>query len=404
MIVKDYKESTVDGFKRVSARVQWEDCARDDQEIYFSTDIKYADYLQINPDAFFAGCAIPAQYHGEKRIKIEGEICPVLKDGIETNMKWYQLWYGETYKPVVIEAAIRKSKLFDGNHRKAGLFLSGGIDSLYSLRHNKLTIPKEHPDSIQECFFVHGFDIGFDLNKQDIDRYYKVFQGLKSIADDAHVSLIPVFTNLRQLERRTDFWTHWYHGTALASVAHCFSSKISKVLIAASDTILTLKPHGSHPIADENLSSNEVRIKHDGLVARIDKVKLISEWNVAMRHMHVCFENPPDKINCGQCEKCLRTMIALVALGKLRDETSFEVKDISPYLMNKAKIHAKGHEVFVPYYREVIPLLRKQGREDLCRIIQRELGWRGNIRRFDEKYLNQTFIHLYANIRKLIRK
>ena len=62
-------------------------------------------------------------------------------------------------------------------------------------------------------------------------------------------------------------------------------------------------------------STEQTAIEHSGCEAtRVEKEGYISTYPVAMRNLRVCTQQLTD-YNCGQCEKCLRTMINLRAAG-----------------------------------------------------------------------------------------
>ena len=50
---------------------------------------------------------------------------------------------------------------------------------------------------------------------------------------------------------------------------------------------------------------------------RVDKVKIISDWDIAQKYLNVCWGRTADASNCGYCSKCLRTLLPLEILGKL---------------------------------------------------------------------------------------
>jgi hypothetical protein len=71
---------------------------------------------------------------------------------------------------------------------------------------------------------------------------------------------------------------------------------------------------GSHPLTDPLWSTEGTEIVHEGAeVGRADKVAKIAENPAALACLMVCANSVTS--NCGRCEKCLRTMIALRALG-----------------------------------------------------------------------------------------
>ena len=83
-----------DGMERVrlSCRIEWEDCDQPSKDIFIEADKPFGNDLAANPHAFLVGCLIPAMHWGEKRIKLAEEICPYLKEGLDTVMAIMRLW------------------------------------------------------------------------------------------------------------------------------------------------------------------------------------------------------------------------------------------------------------------------------------------------------------------------
>jgi hypothetical protein len=91
---------------------------------------------------------------------------------------------------------------------------------------------------------------------------------------------------------------------------------LGHVIVPASYHVNELFPWGSHPQLDPLWSSSAVTFEHHGHDAtRPEKVASIAGNDAAMAHLRVCWENPGNAYNCGRCEKCLRTMINLHAVG-----------------------------------------------------------------------------------------
>jgi hypothetical protein len=99
-------------------------------------------------------------------------------------------------------------------------------------------------------------------------------------------------------------------------VGHC--------LIASSYAYAQLHPWGSHPLLDPLWSTEAVEFTHDGCEAmRSEKVKAIARSGLALSTLRVCWANEQGEYNCGRCEKCLRTMLALHVAGVLERCTTF---------------------------------------------------------------------------------
>jgi len=384
MIIDDLRSEEKGNLARVVARISWEDCSKLPRELYYETDSKFAHDLTCNPHAFLTACLMPAMYSGERRIKIDGAIDPELLDGLDTAIKWVSKWHPDC-KPLKIEAKIA-SPIFSNSWR-AGQFLSGGIDSLATLRHNRLTYPQDHPRSIKVAFFVHGFDIGHDERDKELGYFQLALSHLKKVAHGANVTLIPVFTNVRHLNNDMDFWMNIFFGPALASVAHVFSNSLSIVHIASTWGPTRLSPCGSHPVLDPLYSSSTLRIVHDGIkYSRFEKIKLVSEWDVGLKNIRVCTNNSPNEINCGSCEKCITVMLVLLALDKIEQCDTFKGKDLTPQLIQQAlPTRILTRNLALLLYPDEINILKKNGYHELARFMEKQnaryQGYIGRARR-----------------------
>jgi hypothetical protein len=208
------------------------------------------------------------------------------------------------YAAVPVEAAVRQQLRLRPKRRVAAFF-TGGVDSFYTVA--------RHRDEIDMLVYVHGFDVRLDDSRFD----ELVITQLRLAAAALGKPLVEVWTNLRSVTDRYTDWTD-YHGSALASVALILASEFERIYIPATLTYAHLIPLGSHPLLDPLWSTEDVEIVHDGCEAsRLDKLSAISDDVVARSHLRVCWKNRAGRYNCGSCEKCLRTMVALQALGVL---------------------------------------------------------------------------------------
>jgi hypothetical protein len=379
MKIENLRSEKTENLAKVAATVIWEDCDRPSQEIYFETTQEFAQDLTCNPNAFLTACIMPAMRHGEARISIDAEICPELRDGLITAMSWIRHWY-EWYEPdrklVQIEAKTRSSLPTPRTPERAGWFCSGGIDSLATLRANRLNFPLEHPGSIKDGLFVYGACPGggeVETANEYLEAFERAVDSLSHVTEDAGVTLIPVYTNAQQLDNHHQFWIYEFQGAVLAAVAHAFSRRLTTVSISSGSDISGLAPHGSHPFLDENYSSYDLRIKHDCLtLSRLAKTKLVADWDVAFQNLKVCTKAQrmqPGMLNCGKCEKCIRTITTLLALGKLDQTRAFPEIGISEELLVNRVRPTSPYRLAC--YRELIPLLKDRGRHDLVRGIER---------------------------------
>ncbi len=392
---------------RVAATVAWEDCDRPTHEVYFETDESFSEGLSCNPHAFLVGCVIPAMHYGEERVFVDAEICPELRDGLITAMSLLRHWYYDPGRPLVrIEAGTRSDLPTPRTPERAGFFFSGGIDSFATLRTNRLGFPLEHPGSIKDGLLVYGLEL------DDPESFKPVLDSLSGVAQAIGITLVPVYTNVylnyrqEDAENHFDFWRDEFEAAAFSAIAHAFSRRFSVISLASSFDIPQLRPHGSHALLDPNYSSSDLRIRHDGIaLSRFAKTKVVAEWDVALQHLRVCNRYKRyqhGRLNCGECEKCVRTMLMLVAAGALDRTRAFPTDDVSEGLVRTAlRIRDSS---YVHYYQEMIVPLAERGRHDLVRAVECKIAeyhrrqkltdWNAMLRGLDRQYLGGSIFRL----------
>jgi hypothetical protein len=304
-------------------------------------DIQIKHKLSSGPvshtaDAFLIAGMFPAMKLGHD-LRIEGTVSPKLLHTTDTIQNIIKSWF-PGYTSVSIDAE-------NSNHtdltdqRGVGAFFSGGIDSYYTLL--------KHRDEITTLIFIHGFDI--QLEKREFrERASKAFRG---VAVAFNKVLIEVETNLAEsLEEISPSFIPAggdAHGAVLASIALLFSPQLKKVYIPASTPYYVLDPWGSHVLLDPLWSTEDVEIVHDGCEAtRVQKAALVAQSDVALKNLRVCLFKPEEGLNCEQCEKCLRTMAELRAVGALDRCSSFRSQlDLRTF----SKIKIEKHLLYYLY-------------------------------------------------------
>ncbi|MCG2721644.1 MAG: hypothetical protein L6290_06485 [Thermodesulfovibrionales bacterium] len=427
MKIDNFKSEKRANKKWIAATVRWEDCDHEDYEVYFETDEKFAEDFDSNPHAALSAYLIPALRHGEERILIDAEVCPEFKEGTNIAMNWMSHWfYGGDRKPVRIEAKTRSKIPTPQRPSRAGLLFSGGVDSMASLRTNRLNFPLEHPGSIKDGIFAYGFDVRFEESFDDM------VGSLSDIVEETGITLLTFSSNLFShylsleldllINKPEGVWPYQYQGGALAGAAHLFTKRLDAVKIASTFDIANLRPFGNHPMIEPNFSSHDMQISHDGVtLSRLDKVKLIADWDVGLQSIRVCNQlslwdgtsqsfrerNPikPGELNCGKCTKCVVTMLSLLVAGALHKASTFPSNDISADLIRSSFYPTEQN---ICEYVDLIAPLTEIGRDDLARAIERvvaiyldrEPGLKGWAKRFDRKYLNNNLAEFKRAIHK----
>jgi hypothetical protein len=143
------------------------------------------------------------------------------------------------------------------------------------------------------------------------------FNTAQETLESINIPLVPLSTNYRSIIELN--W-NLTHGTALASCLNNFKRRYSTGIIAGTFSYkyeFSKYISGSNPITDPLLSSSSLKILHDGAKYYRDKKVIgISKWNQGVNNLRVCYSGKQKHINCGKCEKCIRTKMIFEAHGR----------------------------------------------------------------------------------------
>ena len=360
--------SQTPGPPRVEARVIFEDTERPPVNLFFETSDDYRDSMHPDPNALLVSCLIPAWREGESRVLVDEPLCPILAFNLRAALAVLDRWYGNELGPYPsIESAVGYQARTPLNVEACSL-LSCGIDSLATLRWNRLKLPRDHPDAIGGVITVaHGEDPIERASSPDlIDAGRK--KAVVAVAAAADADAIPVRTNLWWLADDGHFYDRKWHGAFLASLAMMFGSRFHLAYVSSSRW---LGPWGSQAGLDGHYSSSYFRTQHYGFgVMRFEKTRLVADWPTALNSIRVCQNDDSGSSNCGTCMKCIETMTALVALGRLADSEAFDGDDVSSELIGTIiEYKMMVGDFQVDYFKALLPDLRRRGRDDLSRSI-----------------------------------
>ncbi len=375
MIIRNLAMHEAGGTATHTAMVAWEDRSHPEQMLTFAiaaADTAGSESDGPGADAFLAAGFPLAAVHGEARIKIEGQPCPMLVEGLRTVHAWWRSWGGMPDTAPRIETAGYRREHRTATPKRAVACLSGGVDGLHMLMRNRELYRPEDPAYIREALLVHGFDIGKRARDPENERYRMALGRLEPIAAEAGLRVIPCRTNLRHFPSLPDFWEHRQHGGALAAVAHAAVRGPAFLFIGSTYPLTHPVPNGSHAAVDGLFSSQRLSIVHDGArFSRLDKVRELAHWPTALAMLRVCSANVADMPNCGVCEKCLRTRLELLAVGV--EETAAFGPSLPPeQLWDCAAPKPIAGRAGV--YQELLPALRARGYGRLCRAIEENIA------------------------------
>ncbi|MGB1263298.1 MAG: hypothetical protein ACPG52_10335 [Cognaticolwellia sp.] len=256
---------------------------------------------ELRADAFVAACLIPSMKLGTD-IVIDDDI-PVSTTLIENLEKlqvifssWSKL-LGHTLTVIQIKGG-KRTKVASGWDKTISFF-SGGVDGTYTYL--------KHAKEIDYLLFAKGIDM--QLSSDDL--YNQALSNNREYLAREGKEIIPFETNVRFLGHEYDVGWSVSIGGGLSSIALAAGAK--KCYIASTYTCASMHPAGSNFITDHLWGNGFTEIVHDGDEStRINKLQSISKDSDVLNILRVCWHDKG--YNCGNCEKCLRTMAAIRSL------------------------------------------------------------------------------------------
>ena len=288
---------------------------------WFSFPVKFVPFISGRADPF-AASLLPLALILQEDLLINGPISPRLINGMREYQQAMSFWYPYMMHPVKIKASTQEALPLDQAGKNCVTLFSGGVDSSYTLMSHLPQHEQNPAYQVKGALFIHGMDIPL----QNKTSYEKSLQIFKMQLSPLGVDVISCATNLHYFSSGLLSW-EIAHGSALIGSGLVLDKLISSLLIPSSDTIDDLVPWGSSPMIDHLLSTETVKVIHQGsTVLRIDKVTAISSWQPARSFLRVCTdENNRSAVNnCSKCEKCLRTMTMLQACDALAEFKTFQ--------------------------------------------------------------------------------
>jgi hypothetical protein len=290
--------------KLKASHLEWQD-----KKLWYSFPKAYYNYITESYDPFLAAL-LPLALKTKSTLVLDGVVSERLVINCQQIMKIYSRWF-DNMNPIDIQA--KELVSYSANSKSVGSFFTGGVDSFYTVLKNLDTYQNE--SRITHLLYVHGFDI--DVDNQDL--FETVKKEIKLAVNGLELEHLFIKTNLRQITDQYVRWGEEQHGAALASAGLCLSPFLKTVYIPSSVSYSELYKWASHPNVDPLWSNEQLQFIHDGNEANRSQKILwqLSNSKVALKHLRVCWKNPNNKYNCGECGKCIRTKINLEVAGVL---------------------------------------------------------------------------------------
>lgn len=312
---------------------------------------------------------------------------------MDTVQDIFSCWYPAAKKiEITQEESVKRTPSVTD---RVGVFFSGGVDSWHTFL--------RHKDEITDLIFVHGFDIFLG----ETSLFEKTRANLQQAAEYYGKNLIIVKTNMREFMEPEVAYQKVF-GPALAGVGHALSDHFGKIYLSGSETYAAMFPDGSHPLLDPFWSSEAFELVPDGWgTDRLHKVEEIATSPAVLQTLRVCWKNPDGEYNCGKCEKCLRTMVELYAVGALGECKTFK-EPLNLKRLARMPIPREANYYFLEVslrYLETRPQF-KPTIKALQRAVRRA-RWENPLKDFkirQKRIWRQRYSGLYGFVKRLIKR
>lgn len=334
----------------------------DSKEVWFKVDKKYGEYLCYERGDAFVIAVLNYAMRNHHDIVSEAPLTEDLYYNIDKYLVDAIAQYNNDFYRPQITAEVASEPLPCAG--AVGTGISCGVDSLHALACQTSMKFKKH--NITHLTFNNVGSHGEGERAEKL--YHARLERPRRFAEEYGFEFVASDSNLQNVVEQNHFKSHTYSSLfavyclqKLYSVYYYSSGgyKYDEFTLIDFPTICC----GSYEMLSlPLLSTHNLRIYSEGEgMSRMTKLKSVVKYAPSYKYLNVCL-NEGD--NCGKCEKCVRTLLGLDALGAL-DKYS-PVFDIAYYRKHKKwylqqmliqMAHGK-HDYFemYPYFKNEITL------------------------------------------------
>jgi len=291
-------------------------------------------------------------------LRIDLPVDAWLKLNAENLLAVWRHWYPGLVKAIQIHAGTLPPGL---PKPEVVSSFTAGIDSFFTV----LRPP--------ECkHYIHV--LGLDMPIWKREAHARLTDRLERAAAQMGARFYRLATNLRETRWGKLPWETFAAGAALAG-SHLQMESLAGAGLIPSSELAPEIPWGSHPLTDPLFSTSSMRILHDGFSHnRLEKTEYVVQFPIVLENLHVCFigedTHGQDDRNCSRCGKCVRNMVALDAIGKLRECKTFDLSLYRVELAAQLEATSKKGRVILERLRE---LAERHNRADIVRCLDESL-------------------------------
>jgi hypothetical protein len=316
MIIHPVTSHIERGELHLTARIELERPPYDLPEtLWFRFPESQAHLVSDCADGFAVTLLAPALARGED-IHVRGTLSPRLASGLNEYQRVQNLRKPQRYRPIQIHADGYERRASEGS--KAATSFSGGIDSFFTVWTHTRQNEKFPGNELSYALLIRGFDFALE----DHHTFSACRDAYRPLLASLGIELLIASTNARAFDL-TNNWTS-ASTFALIGLGHLLSRGLALYYVPANDAYEDYPKGAVATLQDTLLCSESLQVLGDGaLVPKFEKIVALARVPLTYDHLRVCFVKPNGLANCGECGKCLNTMVALELCGALDKYTTF---------------------------------------------------------------------------------
>jgi hypothetical protein len=305
-------------------------------EIYWEHS---GDFVPHQPPVmdFALVAMLPYCMHRGLDIRILGSVTRSCIEAAEELIDVWTLWRPDLFRKIRLDATdLAADRAPSG--RDAILAFSGGVDSTFALAANSQRTIGHRSRDVTAGVLIHGFDIPLDQP----ELFNKSSGHARYILEEMGSAMSTVRTNWRK------YCVDWEmsHAFGIAAALHQYHGTTSSGIFAIDDAYGDEDlPWGNTSVTNPLLSGISFPIQScGGGSGRVSKVGEIARFKSVRSHIRVCWANLGSGLNCGICEKCVRTRLEFAVAG-FHDIPAFPGR-LTADMVSRIRIDQKHHRPF----------------------------------------------------------
>ena len=326
------------------------------ETLWFEVEKEYSLALTSDRLDAFVVALLPTAMLAGRDIVCEAPLSPKLLYQIRHYLIPSVSLNMEEFHSITISASLATD--ISQTEMAVGMGWTGGVDSSFTLMEHLYA--EEPPFRVTHLVIANNGALEGSDNTSTLS--FMVKKARTGIAREIGLKVVGVNTNFRSFFHEQFVSVIIYRLSAVAlALQGMFSVYFLSSTYVNSQFGFDPKDNESYEMFLLPLLSTEKLTFYSsgGSYSRLQKLKLLSDDPLARKYLHPCIY--ATRSNCCQCEKCIKTMVGLYALGKLDHFRA--VFDVDAFYKDKDRFIgmtiAKKHEL--PHFYEIVSLLKLNG-------------------------------------------